>query len=431
MNRAWTGFGRQKQRGNVETLSTNNNLDPMKIIAHHRDRFPKTDLYGGYIGDSYPLCIDLPPRAFLENGASYRLLGSSNLPELMYDDEKFASDDTIKKFTLAPTSNLKAKLCNKSQNGECRYHNHVTLESPISCIDIECNVDTVRVVEVTELVFYEYVQPPCVQQVFYDNAKSVSHRSRNKGTLCANPLLPVAAEACCASGKNNANRNAVYDGERMSFNSAVSRCDDIGLEACNFFYVKGDRHKLSSYFWTIDECLIQIKVNTNGLASIIHQPSVYTEKVLHVDNDNENWFTIYWDNDTFPSKSMECNGICEVSEHSCLCNTAVVRSHVFISMPESIFEITSKLHIGAFPITDSSTYTVQSESSTGISVYMKKGKIDIDSIFEFTDKGGHTRFLKNLRETVHVINANGESTDYSFRNMPQFMSFIPTEETVR
>ena len=61
--RAWTGFMRQPARGNIENWDDYpNRIDPMAINARWRDVFPKMDLYGGYIGDSYPLCLDLPKR---------------------------------------------------------------------------------------------------------------------------------------------------------------------------------------------------------------------------------------------------------------------------------------------------------------------------------------------------------------------------------
>lgn len=44
-SRAWTGFDIQSRRGNVE--GNQNYLDPMRIQAQWRDRFPKTNLLGG------------------------------------------------------------------------------------------------------------------------------------------------------------------------------------------------------------------------------------------------------------------------------------------------------------------------------------------------------------------------------------------------
>ena len=82
------------------------------------------------------------------------------------------------------------------------------------------------------------------------------------GTLCANPLLPVAAAACCekAEDDKSAYSSVTYDGERMTFASAVSRCDRDSIEACNFDKIAEKSHKLSSFYLTLDECSIKIKL---------------------------------------------------------------------------------------------------------------------------------------------------------------------------
>jgi len=105
--RVWTGFERQDQRGNTEDFSgAFNRMDPSKIIADWRDKFPKSSLYGGYLGDGTPLCVDLPEKMFLRKGARYRLLGSISLPELIYDHPNFKDDDTIKRLELPSDSLL-------------------------------------------------------------------------------------------------------------------------------------------------------------------------------------------------------------------------------------------------------------------------------------------------------------------------------------
>ena len=95
--------------------------------------------------------------------------------------------------------------------------------------------------------------------------------------------------------------------------------------------------------------------------------------------------------------------------------------------------MTSELYIGALHPSsyDSKEYTVQLDLSTCIRTHLKNGEIDKDTVFEFTDEKGQTRVLKNQRETVHIVDNKGGATGYSFRNLPQFMSFIPTEATVR
>ena len=42
-----------------------------------KDRLPKTKLHGGYLGDGFPLCSELPPRYFLSKGSTFILTGKS------------------------------------------------------------------------------------------------------------------------------------------------------------------------------------------------------------------------------------------------------------------------------------------------------------------------------------------------------------------
>ena len=80
--RAWTGFSRSGTRSNYEGFKWNpNKIDPMRILGERRDPFPKLDLDGGFIGDGYPLCTDIPPKSFLRKGATYRAVGNFNRPE--------------------------------------------------------------------------------------------------------------------------------------------------------------------------------------------------------------------------------------------------------------------------------------------------------------------------------------------------------------
>ena len=51
----------------------------------------------------------------------------------------------------------------------------VTLADDLVCQGIECIVETVRVVKVGS-IYYEYVQPPCVQLAFYNDGKQIQLR---------------------------------------------------------------------------------------------------------------------------------------------------------------------------------------------------------------------------------------------------------------
>lgn len=232
--RAWTGFQRHDPRGNYEddnTGGSRNRLDPVYIDERWRDRFPKSDLTGGYIGDTYPLCVDVPDKMFLRPGAKYRLLGADAMPELMVDHPNLRYGElyNIKRMVLDPAGDLFAAL----NDGSGTFNPIVELTSHLACTagTAECVVDTVRVVQVQSSpdVFYEFVPPPCVHQAFYEGGKQISRRlRREEGIMCADPRLAAASEACCDKdidkSVQDASRLFEYHGERMTYASAEQRC---------------------------------------------------------------------------------------------------------------------------------------------------------------------------------------------------------------
>ncbi|KAL7482807.1 hypothetical protein ACHAW6_008462, partial [Cyclotella cf. meneghiniana] len=436
--RIWTGFDYQQSRGNVEDAWSGNRHDPMRIQALWRDKFPKSDLLGGYIGDGYPLCVDLPSKMFLRRGAKYRLLGASSSPELMEDDSNFKTDPTVKMLVLGPFSHLKAKLCNKGSNGTCQFANSVILESNLACIAHECDADTLRVVEVSSGIYYEYVRPPCVEQVFYTNAKKVINRERLADSSCANPLLPYASEACCSTGDLRAYRypDYLYDQERVTYSTADSRCLAMGKRSCDFndigdlvWYKKG-------YHWSTDGCLIKAKVNSIGQVALVYEPDDYAYLHPHIDSANRNYFKVYWDseyplNDNDVPEGNSCgNGICEsLITGGCLCNTIVLKSRVFKSMPSSVDDVLSKLRIGAYDPSayDDGTYS-EVLTMNGVTAYLvMPGVFSADVVFQVTNKYGQIRRYKNSKEYVRIHGA----PEYAFRNAPSFMSVLNTEAVVR
>jgi hypothetical protein len=216
--RAWTGFDRTRVRGNIEEGSTSaNRVDPMQIIADYRDAFPKSGLGGAsFIGDGYPLCQDLPSMAFLKSGARYRLLGGSSAPELMKDPSYFTRDVTYN-FTRAeldPSSQLYQRLYNGVS-----YEMNVVLDSDLTCVGIECQVDTFRVVKVGS-VYYEYIQRPCVQLAFYNDGKQIQlYENTRQGQMCNvrqsfSPTRPICMlprrEVPRSSRSHRGTRNRIF-----------------------------------------------------------------------------------------------------------------------------------------------------------------------------------------------------------------------------
>ena len=100
------------------------------------------NLLRGYIGDGYPLCVDVPSQSYLKKGAKYHFLGSSSLPELMTDPVEFRTDSTVQKFVLDEESALAELLCNNGGSGDCQFQQIVSLPSDLECTGDECSVDT-------------------------------------------------------------------------------------------------------------------------------------------------------------------------------------------------------------------------------------------------------------------------------------------------
>lgn len=432
LSRVWTGFDIQQRRGNIE--GWNNRVDPMKIVPDWRDRFPKTDTTGGYIGDSYALCSDFPSKSFLRKGATYRFLGSSSLPELMSDPVEFERYE-VAKVVLNQTSLLRTLLCDEDQSGQCQFQNSIVLDTNYACTGIECNVDTVRVVQVEPNVYYEYVPAPCVNMAFYNNPVKISPRYSTGKVMCADPTLSVGSEACCSLGNSYATRNSKYAGERMTLATAENRCNEISKDVCDFYQVNGDWYLSSGYFWTSDSCLLRVKIKKDGTLTIVHHPSDFLDRVMHLDADNENYFRVYWERQRdYPIVDNACDGVCEVSsDGACICNTAVIDTIVFNNFPSSKDELMEKLHIGAPDpsVFDQGIYSTTTDLGTNITVHRINDKFDSKTIFEFNDDKGRIFFLKNVKSSVYLRGMNSGYTGQSFRNSPQFMSFIPSETTAR
>ena len=316
--RAWTGFERRKKRSNVENFvpgPNSNRIDPLMINPEWRDVFPKNNLSGGFLGDRYPLCEDLPDKMFLRKGARYRLLGSSRVPEYQTKAKPILVGVDAKNLKLKPSSSsLFRELCQSSGSspkGPCNYANEVVLSKSIECAGNECSIDTVQVVEVTKNIFYEYIRPPCVEASFFHGGKVIRHWN-GEANMCANPALPIAAEACCPiDGGREAKRKCLYTGEEMTFRGALQRCSEAGMRVCDFKTVAElscDECCIESSFHWVDipavtsgislplrgrdDCTVQVKVRpADGKVAIVHDIGGlrYDDKVLpplRVDNKN-------------------------------------------------------------------------------------------------------------------------------------------------
>ena len=196
--RVMTGFSFTARRGNVEELfrSGKSRQDPLRIDVDRHDFFPKSSIDGGWIGDRYPLCVDLPKYHFLKLGAKFVFRGDSSLPLKHFNPDHWDSDESIKRFVLSPGSGLYQALCNPEDDGSCKFANTVTLDSNLPCFMKECRVDDLEIVQVQPGAFYEYIRQPCVDLSFYKNPKKVvtgfapwtrQVGRRHTHSMCADP----------------------------------------------------------------------------------------------------------------------------------------------------------------------------------------------------------------------------------------------------
>jgi len=284
--RAWTGFDKQPSRGNIETLTFLNRIDPMRIDTRWRDYLPKCDINGGYIGDGVPLCVDLPEKQFLKVGAKYRLLGSTPTPDLQYDPPQWASFNVKRVVLQRKTSALYRKLCNPRSDNVCVFKAEVVLDSNLECDGLECELDQPRVVEIQgRNVFYEYVRPPCVQFPFYVNAMKIKERSIYAQSMCADPRLPAAEEACCPTNSDfniRGVRNCAYTGERVTYPTASKRCKAISTgdyDTCTWRIMGVELSECGNenwcclfdeWLWSNAACEILAKVDPSGQVALVH-----------------------------------------------------------------------------------------------------------------------------------------------------------------
>ena len=117
----------------------------------------------------------------------------------------------------------------RSIYGVCTNPPIVDLKYNIDCRDMECLVDTVRVVQVTQGVFYEYVHRPCVQLDFYDNPKKI-FSGNCQYAMCAKPKMAVARPACLGLSwvTEFPTHRCEYSGKREKYDTYEYWCKFMG-----------------------------------------------------------------------------------------------------------------------------------------------------------------------------------------------------------
>ena len=455
--RVWAGFTAQSSRANQELkagASSVNFVDSMiqqvdtgTLAQSKRDPFPKHNLFGGYLGDRYPLCSDAPDRDFLRTGAKYWYLGEGDtvVPKLAFESKSYMHLTANVRLTLDTSSPLYSQLCHPGgTSGACQPQSSVVLPSDLACHGTECEIEEASVIKLVSSdgtnVFYEYVPPPCAHFAFFENAVEIGQYWVNNPTksMCADPTVRSATPVCCdqLAGDGIGDPGWLqeqYWGERTSLATNDARCAALGQMLCDSnrrWYASRDASARSSpnpidYLWSTKACALKAQVGTSGMVNVVHDYTTATHS-----NGNSDWwqvdnpwtFKAAWSNGSYPLASNGCDGVCNVHGETCLCNVTVVETTAVFTndaQPPTYSEVVAQLFIGSLApdAYGSGVYGAGSSSTANVTVYKNAstGVLDIDTIFQVTINGA-VKYLRNKASHVQFGN-------FTLRNVPQLMGF--------
>jgi Protein of unknown function (DUF1800) len=404
-------------------------------------RFPfQLGLSKTYIGDGYPLCVDLPSRPFLKKGATFRLLGSRKSSQLLLDPKVTVSGVPLERIRIDAESNLRTKLCESGRQenvdeGGCYPAVTVVLDQDLDCTGVECDLEDLRSFEVNDGIWYEYVRQPCVQYSFFNNPQTVKHRHPATSGMCADPSTLSASVVCCdGSSTRLGTREEYFAGERFTFKTAEERCKALNKDVCIDSFPSHDDceniagcHNQNYWYWSSSSCAQFVRINRDGLVSMVHRPEA--EAVLpdpQVNETSPNFFQVDWISsdriisflDDFVA-SCEAYG-CEImGDDTCKCMVPSysVEDQVIYN---NLLGLTSAHDVLASAKTGSPRPTGEGERIDLKDGYLIKypanDALSENTVFEIVNSNGQTHFRKN----VISIAGLGDEGLLAFRNPVSF-----------
>ena len=214
----------------------------MLIRVDWRDTYPKLGLRNRFVGDGYPACWDLPSRAFLRKGARYSYIGLDPRGKMQPDHARITDHPLM--VLDESSSRLFELLCGGRGTGATcdNMRGEVTLMENIACSGNECDVETVRTVQVNRAgkkpVYFEYIRVPCVEFAFVDDDQARPASNINYvnfiDSQCIDQRLHAASGGCCtpSTGSRNAVNCGAYGSERTSAPEAMRRCNATDRFLC-------------------------------------------------------------------------------------------------------------------------------------------------------------------------------------------------------
>ncbi len=345
-----------------------------------------------------------------------------------FNDPDAQSD--IHVTALSYHSSLRNILCDL-KGKHCRYPPVITITSNIQCSDIECELDTIQVVEVGDGVFYEYVKPPCVHLSFFGptDSASITYDS-GKSLKCGNRNAALASAACCLNETSIAIHDTCkYTGELIPFHEAEARCNEKGMTICAFDSLdekmcKGCCNYNGPYWYDGDDsCEVEVITNARG------EVALEREGEAKWSNFNTlTFFRVHWEGG-FPRPENKCaKGFCERQQGHCRCRVTNRSKVAFTDLPQKE-EVLALLNIGGLP--PSLKDYVATIEGNGVNVHFgtESGKYDKAVVFEVIDEYGRTRYLKNIIESIELQPQDGRNTtdSFAFRNPPTFYNMFHPE----
>ena len=303
--------------------------------------------------------------------------------------------------------------------------------------------------------------------MFFDNGKKVYSGDKTQYTMCAHPKMAVASPTCCNLPFDDrivedwSVTPCRYIGDRVTYDSNSAICTSLGGFACDpvrtawgdsgYTDCLSEREASqtnnydNTWHWTTESCKIQVKILSNGLLAVVHDPNKsrnvygkdyepYTNSLVNV-TETVSFFSVHWEknvtgDDQFPSVDNNCGeGSCQLLEEdeSCYCDTTTSEEVVFESLP-SWEDALEKLTVGASPIDmyDLNHYTLV-DVGTDIKSYKLSSSgsdYSVDTVFEVKSKfnSNGVMYLKNVKSSVTVAGL------YTIRNPPHFMDLVDPED---
>ena len=183
------------------------------------------------------LCRDARAAFLLRPGCRFGKSKSTTLDRSGWTDEAPAATGELD------------KLCAVDADGSCTFPSSVTLAEDLTCDGAQCDVHTLRVVEVADAAqtfYYQWVPNACADLAFTNDPtilRATKSGKRDKNSQCGDPLTANGIIACCDDESDDGKpvtRVWAYPGERTTFSNAQQRCASMGKTLCAAWTTKQD-----------------------------------------------------------------------------------------------------------------------------------------------------------------------------------------------